>query len=209
MIRSMHRACRRPQASRPRCLPLIVGAAALIPALAGCEAGNNAPTLQWHQPTPGASAELGGITVSNVFILGAVPNSVLGRGQSAGVFFGLANTGSSDRLTGISAPGVARTVTLAAGTVNLPSRKAVLLTGPVPKAVLAELSRPLAGGTSVRLTMKFQNAGSVTLNVPVLPRATDYSTYSPPPAPQAPPPAKPTAARRRHPAATPSHAAAK
>ena len=34
----------------------VAAAAALVPAIAGCEAGFNAPTQQWHQPSAGASA---------------------------------------------------------------------------------------------------------------------------------------------------------
>ena len=33
-----------------------VAAVALIPVLAGCEAGGDAPVLHWHPPTTGASA---------------------------------------------------------------------------------------------------------------------------------------------------------
>jgi copper(I)-binding protein len=185
------------RAALPRRL-LIVAVAGLIPALGGCEAGSNAPTLEWHQPTPGASAQLGGISISNVFVLGAPPNGSLAAGQSAGLFFGLVNTGNPDRLISVTAPVAARTVTLAGGTVSLPDEKAVLLTGPAPKAVLVDLTQPLAGGSSVRLTMTFQNAGSVTLDAPVLPRSQDYSTYSPAASPSA---AKPA---RRHRAAKPA-----
>ena len=31
--------------------PLLASAAALLPVLAGCEAGNQAPTLEFHVPT--------------------------------------------------------------------------------------------------------------------------------------------------------------
>jgi copper(I)-binding protein len=188
------------RARLPRRL-LIVAVAGLVPVLAGCEAGNNAPTLQWHQPTPGASAHLGGITISNVFVLGAPLNATLDRGQSTGLFFGLVNTGSPDKLISISAP-VARSVTLRNGPVSLPDEKAVLLTGPVPTAVLENLRQPLDGGSSIRVTMTFQNAGSVTMNVPVQPRADYYSTYSPPPAPSSPP--SPAGKGRKHHGASPS-----
>ena len=188
---------------RPAALPrrlLIAAVAGLIPVLAGCEAGDNAPTLHWHQPTPGASAQAGGVAISNVFVLGAPLNTSLARGQSAGLFFGLVNSGTPDKLISIAAPGAARTVTLTGGPVSLPDEKAVLLTGPAPKAVLEDLARPLAGGSSVRVIMTFRNAGSVTLNVPVLPRSDSYLTYSPAPSPSA------TKTAGRHPAGASSSA---
>src|SRR5215472_19010344 len=55
--------------------------AAVLPPLGGCAAGNNAPSLQWHHPTDGAGATYGGITVSNVFVLGAPLGTVLQPGQ--------------------------------------------------------------------------------------------------------------------------------
>jgi len=189
----------RRRAALPRRL-LIAAVAGLIPVLAGCEAGSNAPTLHWHQPTPGASAQAGGVAISNVFVLGAPLNTSLARGQSAGLFFGLVNSGTPDKLISIAAPGAARTVTLTGGPVSLPDEKAVLLTGPAPKAVLEDLARPLAGGSSVRVIMTFRNAGSVTLNVPVLPRSDSYLTYSPAPSPSA------TKTAGRHPAGASSSA---
>jgi copper(I)-binding protein len=192
-------------ASRRAALPLrvlIVAAAGLVPVLAGCEAGNNAPVLQWHQPTPGAGTQLGQISIRNVFILGAPLNATLARGQSAGLFVGLVNNGSPDRLVSITAPSAASAVTLPGGGVRLPTGTPVLLTGPAPKIILTGLSHPLSGGTSVRVTMTFQNAGTTTLNVPVLPRAQDYATYSPAPSPS--PTATGGKSGRGHQSATPS-----
>ena len=67
-----------------------VAAVALIPVLAGCEAGSNAPVLHWHPPTNGASASdsswAGGgeIAIRNAFVLGAPVNApTLPAGSSA------------------------------------------------------------------------------------------------------------------------------
>ena len=82
-----------------------VAAASLIPAIAGCEAGANAPTQQWHQPTPGASAILNNtLRINNMFVLGPAPGFSLPRGASAGVFLALTNDGVPDRLLSINAP---------------------------------------------------------------------------------------------------------
>jgi copper(I)-binding protein len=162
---------------------LVAAAAALVPVIAGCEAGTHAPTLQWHQPTDGTLAYAGtgqSITIANVFVLGAPVGAALHPGQSAGLFFGLVNTGSPDRLVAVRAPGIARTVQLPAGGVLLSSRSRVLLTGPKPAVVLQDLVRPLNGGSTVKIYLIFQKAGAVALSVPVMPMVSNYATYLPP-----------------------------
>ena len=183
---------------------LIVAAA--IPLLAGCEAGANAPTLNWHPPTDGAQTTLGSIVISNVFILGAPLNGTLAAGHSAGLFFAMVNTGPGDRLVSITAPGAAQSVTLPRGTVGLASQQSVLLTGPRPQAILNDLTRSSGGGSFIRVIMTFQNAGSVTLSVPVMPRAQYYSTFSPPP-PSPSPAGKKAGRHSPSPSASPSPAA--
>ena len=178
------------RASRlPRRL-LIVAAAALVPVLAGCDAGSDAPTLHWHYPTVGAGAMAQRIAIRNVFVLGAPPPAAaLQAGQSASLFFALVNTGSPDRLVSIQAPGSATAVTIPGGSISLSSSQVVLLTGPRPRAVLTGLTRNLISGTVITLVLNFQNAGSVRLRVPVVPMTQDYGTFSPPPTP-APAPKK-------------------
>jgi copper(I)-binding protein len=167
----------------------VLAAAALVPVIAGCEAGSNAPTQKWHQPTAGASAVVhNSIRVNNMFVLGAPPGSALTTGSSAGMFFALTNEGSPDRLVGISAPGVAASVRLPSGGVRLGRQQSVLMTGPAPRVVLQNLSHSLGGGQFVRVVLDFQNAGTVTLSVPVMPRAQYYATYSPVPASPTPSP---------------------
>jgi len=170
---------------------LVLAIAAMIPALAGCEAGNNAPTQEWHQPTDGSTISADSISLKDVFVLGAPLGSKLKAGQSAGVFLAVANNGSADKLVSITAPGTAKSVSLPAGGVALPSGRVVLLTGPAPKITLDHLTRALTGGSAVRLVVTFQNAASISLEVPVMPRAQYYSTFSPPaPSPSATPAAK-------------------
>jgi copper(I)-binding protein len=197
VIRSSHRTAGRRL--------LVLAIAALVPALAGCEAGNNAPTQEWHQPTDGTGVVLDNISIRNVFVLGAPIGSTIKAGGSAGVFLALINNGSADRLVSISAPGTARSVTLPGGGVSLASQQAVFLTGPAPEVVLQGLTRPLTGGSSVRLVLTFRNAASVSIAVPVMPRAQYYSTFSPAPRPSPSP--SPSAAKGKHAAATPSPSA--
>ncbi|HUY47705.1 MAG TPA: hypothetical protein VMV92_18555 [Streptosporangiaceae bacterium] len=184
-----------------------IAAAALIPAIAGCEAGSNAPVLSWHPPTNGASATIatrgGDLAIRNVFVLGGPLNSSLPAGSSAGVFLALVNTGAQDRLVSISAPGTATSVTLPRGGVTLQQNQGALLTGPAPKVILDNIMHSLTGGTYIRMVLKFQNAGSVRLYVPVMARAQYYATYSPAPATHSPSPAAAgKRARRAKPGAT-------
>ena len=161
---------------------VVVAAVGLIPAIAGCEAGYNAPTQQWHQPTPGASAIVDNtLRINNLFVLGPAPGLTLPRGASAGVFLALANDGAPDRLISITAPGSANSVQVPAGGIFVGRQQSLLLTGPAPRVLLVHLTRTLNGGQWVRLNMEFQNAGHVSLMVPVMPRTASYGTYSPAP----------------------------
>jgi len=174
---------------------VIAAGACLAVLISGCEAGTNAPSLQWHQPTDGTAAQVGAISISDAFVLGAPLGKVLEPGQNAGLFLGLANTGPADRLVGVSAPGTAQSVALPGGSLAI-GRQPILLTGPQPELILEHLTRPLAGGSILTVVLTFQNAGSVRIRVPVMPRAQYYSTFSPAPSPA--PSGTPAGAWRKH-----------
>ena len=166
---------------------LLIGAGALavlMPAIAGCEAGNNAPTLEFHAASSGSQTVLNGIKITNVFVLGAPSGSTTPAGQSASLFLSLYNNdASSDTLVSASATGAADSVTLPGGSVTLPAYTAINLTGPQPSVVLKGLSKPLMAGGYIPLTLDFEHAGSVTLQVPVEPQSYYWATYSPPASP--------------------------
>jgi copper(I)-binding protein len=186
----------------------VVAAAAVLPVLAGCEAGDNAPVLQWHPPTEGASKTIvplganGSLAIRNVFVLGAPPATSLPAGSSAGLFLALINSGPHDRLVSVSAPGTATSVTVPAGGVNLPRDHSALLTGPAPEIVLNGLTRSLVGGTNIQILLTFKNAGMQRMTVPVLPKADFYATYSAAPSPTPTPTG--TGKRRHHNKASPT-----
>lgn len=164
---------------------LLVSAAVLIPVLAGCEAGNDAPTLNFHYPTDAAGTVAGAISIRNVFVLGAPLGSTLQPGQSASLFFSLVNDGTPDRLLSITAPGSAASVKLPGGGVAVNPDQPVLFNGPVPQSYLVDLTRTITSGSNLRLVLTFARQGVVDLEVPVLPAAAHYATYSPPPSPAA------------------------
>jgi hypothetical protein len=164
---------------------LLVGAIAiLVPALAGCEAGLNAPTLEFHQASYGVSTVANGINLDNVFVLGPAPGSTLPAGGQAGLFLSLYSQ-NSDVLKSVSAPSYASSVQLITGPITLNPNTLVDLSGPHPVIVLNGLTSPLSGGETVQLTLEFANAGPVTLTVPVEPAAYQFATLFPPPIPTA------------------------
>jgi copper(I)-binding protein len=173
---------------------LLLGAGALallIPAVAGCEAGEDAPTLQYHSASFGAQKVFDGIRITNAFVLGAPSGSMVPAGSSASLFVSLYNgSNGSDTLESISAPGWAGSIALSGnavsgGAVPLPASSApVNLTGPQPEVVLEGLTKPLRGGSSIPVKFNFQHAGSVTLQVPIEAQDFQWATFSaPPPAP--------------------------
>jgi copper(I)-binding protein len=161
--------------------------ALLIGALAGCEAGNDAPTLEFHPASFGAHTVFDGIQITNAFVLGAPSGSTLPSGSSAGLFVSLYNSGtSSDTLVSATAPGTAGSISLSNGTVPLPANAApVNLTGPEPEVVLEGLTQPLRGGSVINVTFDFAQAGRVTLPVPVEAQSFQWATFSPPASPTA------------------------
>ena len=185
---------------------LLFGAVAvLVPALAGCEAGFNAPTLMFHPASTGQSTIIDGIAIDNAFVLGPQLNTVLPAGGQAGLFMSLSAPGN-EQLTSISAPGTATSVRLINGPVNLGANALVNLDGPAPEIVLNGLTSALSGGETVRLVLNFASAGAVTILVPVEPNAYDFATYSPPPPSPTPTP-NPKHKTKPSPTATPSGAA--
>jgi len=156
--------------------------AVLAPALAGCEAGYNAPTLEYHQAAFGAYATKNGVSISNAFVLGPSPSGPEVAGGRAGVFLAITSQ-NGDKLVSASAPGTATSVKILGGPVSVPAVGSADLTGPVPRVVLNGLANPLQGGELVKLNLTFAEAGTIAMTVPVQPKAYEYATFSPPPTP--------------------------
>jgi copper(I)-binding protein len=170
---------------------LLFGALAmLVPALAGCEAGFNAPTLQYHPANFTANTMQHGISVSDLFVLDTANNGEGVAGGRAGVFLSL-YAQNDDRLVSVSAPDTASSVKIAGGSVTLPADAVVDLSGPVPKVVLTGLTNPLQAGGTVTMSFTFAKAGTITIAVPVEPKSSEYATYSPPAIPNPAPSARP------------------
>ncbi|HEY2242295.1 MAG TPA: copper chaperone PCu(A)C [Streptosporangiaceae bacterium] len=164
---------------------MIGGVALLAPVLAGCEAGNGAPVLEFHPAANGAMGTADALTVSDAFILGGANGQAIPAGGSASMFLSVYNGGSAaDKLVGVDTDGASKSVQLTGGSIPVPAQSMADLEGPQPKVVLRNLSKKLTAGTTVEVLLSFQNSGSVELTVPVEARSTYYSSFSPPaPAP--------------------------
>jgi copper(I)-binding protein len=189
---------------------LISAIALLIPALAGCEAGLNAPTLEFHPATNGAYGSAGNVTINNAFVLAGPVGVPVPAGGSAGLFVAFYNAGTaSDRLLSASAPGLAASVKVSGGSVALPVNTSVNLMGPHPDIVLSGLTRTISGGQAYPIVFDFARGGTVTLMVPVEPHAFYYAplaqptTASPTPSPSA------SASGKSSPSASPSASASR
>ena len=182
---------------------LLFGAiAVLVPVLAGCEAGLNAPTLEFHPANFAANTVKGDISLSNVFVLGPAPSEQLPAGGQASVFLAITSQSGNDRLDSISAPGTAQSVRVTGGSIRLPAQTLVDLSGPEPEVVLTGLTRPLTAGQAITLNFRFARAGTITLQVPVEQRSFEYATFSPPATPS--PSASPTPSGTATATATPT-----
>ena len=179
--------------------------AGLAGGVTACDAGNNAPTLEFHPQSDGVDTVVHGLKIIDAFVL-SWADGTAPAGQTAGVYLALYNNGSSaDKLIGVTAPSIAKSVLLPAGGVNLPTHQAVYLTGPQPVIVLSGLQRSLTAGSTVHVNLSFVNAGHVTLDLPVLQRSGAYTTFSPAPAPTpTSTPAKPGASGSPSTTATPT-----
>jgi len=171
-----------PRLTRRPLAAALLACAALIPATAGCEAGLNAPTIDFHPAAAGATTFGAGITISNAFVLGSPLGQTLPAASQAGVFLSIASI-NGDTLQSVSAPGVASSVKVDGGSISIPANGVVNLTGPTPRIVLTNLSAALNGGQTVTLVLDFATVGKMQLQVPVEPQAYDYATYEQPPAP--------------------------
>lgn len=268
----------------------VAGVFAVAPMVSACGAGRNPQSALPTQLAEGVNASVHQVDIRNVFILGPDPGQRLAAGGSAPLYAWFVNHGSSpDRLVAVDAPGVAQSVEITGGSLDLPpaqlvstaqaagtpaqgatasgtptpgrtptpgasaarkpvTRKpvpTVTVTKPVPgrrapgasatatpvpgapasgtptpgapaggqsasRVILRGLVRDFSGDENVRLTFHFQQAGVVTLTVPIEVRQGYYATYAPAPggasAPTPAPSGSATPGNGKTPRATPAGA---
>jgi hypothetical protein len=181
---------------------------AASPALAACGAGFDANTNAPYSPTDagvliqdsasGKSYGKNGVMISQAFILGPNSGEQIAAGGSAPLYLAMLSESGNDSLTAITPDAAMASSVKTAGPVQL-TPDALAKT---PNVLVEGLKKPLRGGESVRLTLKFQNAGDITLTVPVVTRSREFATL--PPAPGTPIPA-PTPSAAPSASASPAH----
>lgn len=165
-------------------------AAALLPLASGCSgfiSGSMAENVD--TVTTGNSAEAGAMLVRQAFVLGPPPGDTIPQGGRAAVYLTLYNRSQEmnvparpDRLVEVAAGPAAGSVQLSGESIEVPPGEPVNLTLGEEQLVLRDVSRPLSGGESVRLSLRFERGGRVTFAVPVIPASEQFATLSPFPA---------------------------
>jgi hypothetical protein len=151
---------------------------AVAPALAACGAGFDANLSQPFTPTEAAEASKNGVTVAQAFILGPESGQTLPANSSAPLYLTMVNDNATgDQLTKIL-PGGADPVET---NISLPPRVLVKSANPTPQIVVKNIKNPLRGGESMKVTLQFQNAGAITMIVPVITRSREFATLQPAP----------------------------
>jgi len=164
--------------------------AALTPVAAGCAAGADAQTNKPYSATEGTDAAVSSMKLRSTLILGPKPGQRLNPGDMAPMYLTLANDGTAaDRLENVATDGTFGGRKITGGGIDIAPGQAVRV-AQKPAITLGKLSKPLAGGESVRVTFTFARAGSVAVNVPVVVQDRYFATYAPIPSPSASKPAK-------------------
>lgn len=171
----------------------IAGAVAIAPVISGCGAGFDPQTSIPTQLTEGVNVSVpidsdsaSQVEIRNMFVLGPQNGAEVAAGGSVPLYAGMINrvNGQPDRLIGVNSADF-QSAQIKGGGVQLPPHQLAWLTGSdkQPSVVLRGLTRPLRGGESLSLTLRFERAGSATVLVPVVPAQGEYATLSPVPTP--------------------------
>lgn len=169
----------------------------------GCTALFDAGTSHWVQPADAANqpqtATTSQVMVRAAFILGPGPGQYTPypEGGDAALYLTLVNpTRRTDQLIGASSPAAAKTVISSHGAQQItvpPIDPSIgdhdhVDIGRPPYSphtlTLTELTRPLRNGSIVSVTLTFQQAGDVSLKVPVTPRSGARESLPPAQQPQ-------------------------
>lgn len=114
-----------------RAVAIVAGVFAVAPLVSACAAGTHPQSALPTQLAEGVNATANGVDVRNVFLLGPAPGQRLTAKSSAPLYAWFVNNAATpDRLIAVEAAGVARSVEIAGGAVNLPPGKLVATVQP-------------------------------------------------------------------------------
>ena len=168
----------------------VSAALAAVTLLSGCgedDSDKGSPSVV--SPAAGVEGQVGNVDIRDLFVLGGDGGKELPAGGSAPVYLTVVNypaggepdtpTGEADVLESVTSPD-AGSSEIIGGPIPLPPGQDVRI-GPDARIVLRQLTKPLVSDDYVSLTLKFQKAGSVTLDAPVIVRQGYMQSYSPAP----------------------------
>ncbi|GII85355.1 hypothetical protein Ssi03_33450 [Sphaerisporangium siamense] len=186
---------------------------AAVPALAACGAGTDANTSSAYAPTEanvlidgeGSAKTYGrnGIKIAQAFALGPDSGQQIASGGSVPLYISMVNDGDgADTLESVAINDRSAT-SVKGGAIQLPPGQLVN-TGRPSQIILEGVQKPLRGGESISLTLRFSNAGDIAMRIPVVTRSREYASLSPAPSAAPSTSATPSGTPTPTPSATPS-----
>lgn len=178
MSRSQRRRVPVRAAARPVALALAVTVGL---ALAGCGSGDEAITQRGFDVTDGTSTDAGDLRLRNLQLVAAHET-----GGPAALIGAIANAGpQEDALTAVTLQGATEPAVLTPTPVEIPAGDAVFLVAQDGPTVTLPDSEPpqLVPGAFVPVSLTFESAGDVTVELLVQAPIGEYATVTPAPLP--------------------------
>jgi copper(I)-binding protein len=170
----------------------VVVAVGAVLLTAACAAGQHAQTAYENPTVDAAAASIGNIQLRGIAIDAPTGTTSYQAGSDASLTLVMVNDGRrADQLTSITSPAFTSwsaapsqgPVSLSSAAVNVPPGTRVGFGTPEATDVLTlvNLKQSIFPGTNVALTFSFQNAGTVTVSVPVAVSTAPSSSFVPGP----------------------------
>jgi copper(I)-binding protein len=155
--------------SHARRTAALIGAPVLALSLAGCGAGLNANTYLSRNLDDAANADVGEISLRNVYVASPEQGIEIPQGDEAELLLFIANNSqTADRLVSVDTDAAGSTDIRfegrSASSVEVPPAS---LIGDQLVVELSGLTRPLRAGEYLDVTMRFERAGERRVQVPV------------------------------------------
>lgn len=178
MSRSQRR--RAPMRAAARAVAVVFALAAGL-ALTGCGSGDEAITQRGFDVTDGTSTDAGDVRLRNLQLVAADE-----EGGTAALIGAIANAGQQeDVLTAVTLQGTTEPAVLTPTPVEIPAGGAVFLgVANGPTVTLSDSEPPqLVPGAFVPVSLTFESAGDVTVELLVQAPVGEYATVTPAPLP--------------------------
>jgi periplasmic copper chaperone A len=164
----------------PRTRWALLAALATLVLVAGCAAGQRAPSSSEISTIDGVNANIGSMQVRNLGLAAPPTTAGYAVGDSAELVFAMVNTGArDDQLIAVSSPVAQHAASNPVGPVATPPQAFVPLSAPPGELVpvgygspaasvtLIGLTQPFISGQTLTVTLGFRNAGSRTIRIAV------------------------------------------